>query len=55
VTWQVVPTVLGQLLQDKDAEKSKKVMQAMMQMDKLDIADLKRAHEQQYNRAARET
>lgn len=47
VSWQVVPTVLGQLLQDKDAEKSKRVMNAMLQMEKLDIAGLKRAHEQQ--------
>ena len=46
VSWQIVPTVLGQLLQDKDAEKSKRVMNAMLQMDKLDIAGLKRAHEQ---------
>ena len=42
-----LPTVLGQLLQDKDAEKSKRVMNAMLQMDKLDIASLKRANDQQ--------
>jgi predicted 3-demethylubiquinone-9 3-methyltransferase (glyoxalase superfamily) len=47
VSWQVVPIVLGQLLQDKDAEKSKRVMNVMLQMDKLDIASLKRANEQQ--------
>lgn len=47
VTWQIVPTVLGELLQDKDAEKSKRVMNAMLQMNKLDIAGLKRAYEQQ--------
>ena len=47
VSWQIVPTVLGQMLQDKDAEKSKRVMNAMMQMDKIDIAGLKRAYEQQ--------
>jgi predicted 3-demethylubiquinone-9 3-methyltransferase (glyoxalase superfamily) len=47
VSWQIVPTVLGQLLQDKDAEKSKRVMNAMLQMDKLDIASLKRANDQQ--------
>jgi predicted 3-demethylubiquinone-9 3-methyltransferase (glyoxalase superfamily) len=46
VSWQIVPTVLGQMLQDKNAEKSKRVMNAMLQMDKLDIADLKRAYEQ---------
>ncbi len=47
VSWQVVPTVLGQLLQDKDAEKSKRVMNAMLKMDKLDIASLKRANDQE--------
>ena len=46
VSWQIVPTILGQLLQDKDAEKSKRVMNAMLQMDKIDIAGLKRAYEQ---------
>jgi predicted 3-demethylubiquinone-9 3-methyltransferase (glyoxalase superfamily) len=44
VSWQIVPTVLGDMLQDKDAQKSKKVMEAMMQMDKLDIETLKRAY-----------
>jgi predicted 3-demethylubiquinone-9 3-methyltransferase (glyoxalase superfamily) len=45
VSWQIVPTILGEMLQqDKDAEKSKKVMEAMMQMDKLDIETLKRAY-----------
>ncbi len=37
MTWQIVPSVLDKLLQDKDAEKSTRVMKAMMQMDKLDI------------------
>ena len=46
VSWQIVPTILTKLLQDKDAEKSKRVMQAMMQMVKLDINGLKRAYEQ---------
>jgi len=45
LSWQVVPTILGDLLGDKDPEKSKRVMMAMLQMDKLDIAALKRAHE----------
>ena len=45
VTWQVVPTVLGRMLQDKDAEKSKRVMNAMLQMDKLDIKRLTDAYE----------
>ena len=44
VSWQVVPTVLGELLRDKDAEKSKRVMQAMLKMDKLDIKKLQQAY-----------
>ena len=47
LSWQIVPSALVEMLQDKDAEKSKRVMQAMMQMNKLDIAGLNRAHEQQ--------
>ena len=47
VSWQIVPTILGQLLQDKDAGKSTRVMNAMMKMDKLDIAGLKRTAESQ--------
>jgi predicted 3-demethylubiquinone-9 3-methyltransferase (glyoxalase superfamily) len=46
LSWQIVPSVLGKLSQDKDAGKAKKVMQAMLQMDKLDIEGLKRAHGQ---------
>jgi hypothetical protein len=34
------------MLQDKDAEKAKRVMQAMLQMDKIDIERLKQAHDQ---------
>jgi len=45
VSWQVVPTILGELVQDKDPEKSNRVMKAMLQMTKLDIATLKRAAE----------
>jgi predicted 3-demethylubiquinone-9 3-methyltransferase (glyoxalase superfamily) len=47
VSWQIIPTVLGEMLQDKNAEKSKRVMQAMLQMDKIDIAGLKKAYEEQ--------
>jgi predicted 3-demethylubiquinone-9 3-methyltransferase (glyoxalase superfamily) len=43
VSWQIVPSILGQLLGDKDPEKSRRVMQAMLKMTKLDIAGLKRA------------
>ncbi|CAM2191775.1 PhnB protein [Paraburkholderia kururiensis] len=45
VTWQIVPTALGRMLRDKDAGKSKRVMQAMLKMVKLDIAALEAAYE----------
>ncbi len=45
VSWQIVPTALGDMLRDKDAAKSQRAMQAMMQMVKLDIAALKTAFE----------
>jgi predicted 3-demethylubiquinone-9 3-methyltransferase (glyoxalase superfamily) len=44
LSWQVVPSVLGELMQDKDPQKSKRVMHAMLQMVKLDIARLTAAH-----------
>jgi predicted 3-demethylubiquinone-9 3-methyltransferase (glyoxalase superfamily) len=43
--WQVVPILLAELMNDKDPEKSKRVMQAMMTMDKIEVEPLKRAHE----------
>ena len=46
LSWQVVPTVLIDYLQDKDPAKAKRVMHAMLQMSKLDIAKLKKAYEQ---------
>ncbi len=46
LSWQVVPTVLGELLQDKDPKKSERVMQAMLQMKKLDLHALKQAFHQ---------
>lgn len=45
LSWQINPTVLGEMLSDPDPEKSKRVMQAMLQMKKIDIAALKRAYE----------
>jgi predicted 3-demethylubiquinone-9 3-methyltransferase (glyoxalase superfamily) len=45
LSWQIVPSILVELLQDRDAEKSKKVMQAMLQMRKIDIARLRQAYE----------
>ena len=46
LSWQVVPRVLSELLHDPDPAKSNRVMKAMMQMKKLDIAGLKRAYQQ---------
>jgi predicted 3-demethylubiquinone-9 3-methyltransferase (glyoxalase superfamily) len=46
LSWQIIPTVLGKLQKDKDAAKSQRVMQAMLQMDKIDIARLKQAYDQ---------
>jgi predicted 3-demethylubiquinone-9 3-methyltransferase (glyoxalase superfamily) len=45
VSWQIVPTALGQMLQDKDPEKSKRVMEAMLKMGKIDIKTLEQAYE----------
>ncbi len=46
LSWQIVPTILAKLMQDKDPAKSQRVMKAMLQMQKLDIEGLKRAAEQ---------
>jgi predicted 3-demethylubiquinone-9 3-methyltransferase (glyoxalase superfamily) len=46
LSWQIVPAVLGKMLQDKNGEKSKKVMKALLQMNKIDIKSLKQAYEQ---------
>ncbi len=45
VSWQIVPTVLGEVLNDPDPEKSRRVMKAMLQMKKIDIKTLKRAYD----------
>lgn len=44
VSWQIIPTVLGELLQDPDPERAGRTMQAMLQMRKIDIAALQAAH-----------
>lgn len=44
--WQVIPTALNKLLQDKDPKKRARVMEAMLQMKKIDIAQLQRAHDE---------
>lgn len=46
VSWQIVPNVLGEMLGDKDATRSRRVMEAMMKMTKLDIKTLQAAYNQ---------
>ena len=47
LSWQVTPNILGELLADKDQKKAQRVMQAMLQMKKIDIAALQRAAAQE--------
>ena len=47
LSWQLVPTVVEEMFQDKDAKKTERVMKALLQMKKLDIKKLKQAYEQQ--------
>jgi predicted 3-demethylubiquinone-9 3-methyltransferase (glyoxalase superfamily) len=47
LSWQIIPTALGELLGDKDPRKAQNVMQAMLQMTKIDVAALRQAYEQQ--------
>jgi len=44
LSWQIVPTILSKLLQDKDAKKAQQVMKEMMKMKKIIVADLQRAY-----------
>jgi predicted 3-demethylubiquinone-9 3-methyltransferase (glyoxalase superfamily) len=46
LSWQIVPRQLEELMSDEDFEKTGRVMQALLQMKKIDIAGLKRAYEQ---------
>jgi predicted 3-demethylubiquinone-9 3-methyltransferase (glyoxalase superfamily) len=46
LSWQIIPTVLGKLMGDPDPEKSNRVMQALLQMDKIDIKRLQEAYQQ---------
>jgi predicted 3-demethylubiquinone-9 3-methyltransferase (glyoxalase superfamily) len=46
LSWQVVPTALTELLADPDPARSQRAMQAMLQMKKIDIAELQRAADQ---------
>lgn len=45
VSWQITPPILPEMIQDKDPEKAARVMQAMMQMIKIDIQKLKDAYD----------
>ena len=45
LSWQIIPSVLGKMLGDKDAEKANRVMQAMLKMDKLDTKRLQQAYD----------
>jgi predicted 3-demethylubiquinone-9 3-methyltransferase (glyoxalase superfamily) len=47
VSWQIVPTILGEMLQDKNTDKSERVMNAMLQMKKIDIEALRQAYQQE--------
>jgi len=44
VSWQIVPNFLGEMLQDKDTKKSERVMEALLQMKKIDIRGLRKAY-----------
>jgi predicted 3-demethylubiquinone-9 3-methyltransferase (glyoxalase superfamily) len=46
VSWQIIPSVLGEMLGDKDPEKAGRAMQAMLKMNKIIIADLEQAYDQ---------
>lgn len=46
LSWQIIPKILGQMLQDKDPKKAQSVMQAMLKMTKIDISGLQQAYEQ---------
>ena len=45
LSWQIVPTALGEMMQDKDARKAERVTKALVLMKKIDIETLKRAYE----------
>jgi predicted 3-demethylubiquinone-9 3-methyltransferase (glyoxalase superfamily) len=47
LSWQIVPTVLGEMLSDPDPKKAERVMKAMLQMKKIDIKGLQQAYAQQ--------
>ena len=48
LTWQIIPSALGEMLQDKDPERARRVMEAMLKMIKIDVATLKQAYDDAY-------
>jgi predicted 3-demethylubiquinone-9 3-methyltransferase (glyoxalase superfamily) len=47
LSWQIVPTILSEMVTDSDPKKAERVMQAMLQMKNIDIKGLKQAYEQE--------
>lgn len=47
LSWQIIPSALGHMLNDKNPVRSQRVMEAMLKMDKINIKDLRKAYEQQ--------
>ena len=47
LSWQIIPSALGEMLADKDPEKAQRVMQAMLKMQKIDVKALEQAYDQQ--------
>ena len=45
LSWQIIPTALGKMLGDPDPAKARRVMEAMLQMSKIDVAKLKQAYD----------
>ena len=45
LSWQIIPTLLGEMLSDPNRQKAKRVMEAMLKMKKIEIAELKRAYD----------
>ena len=46
LSWQIIPGILGEMLNDPDPQKAKRVMEAMLKMKKIDVAGLKKAYDQ---------
>ena len=46
LSWQIVPSILGEMLDDPDPEKSQRVMEAMLKMNKIEIDQLEKAYDQ---------